>query len=165
MRCPGGILGAFLFAVVAGCATAPGALPPPDAPAAPVGRDPADAAQRQLRVVSRVMPAADSGGLPGCVTAQFVIHPDGRIGEITIVDAKPGTRYVPATIAALKQWRFESFEPPALRGQQTFNFDPEQVRLPDNAVRAPFAVAGHDGVLRNEPCRTQPPANAETSQG
>lgn len=132
-------------------------------PAAPRAEAP-PAAQRQLRVLSRVMPAVERGGLPGCVTAQFVIHPDGRVGEIDIVDAKPGTRYVPATIAALKQWRFESFEPPALRGQQTFDFDPEQVRLPDHAVRAPFAVADKDGALKNEPCRTQPPANAETSK-
>jgi hypothetical protein len=167
-------IGIVLAAAIAGCAMAPDMPTAPETPAAsPVadnaraeapGGEAAPPAQRQLRVVHRVMPAVERGGLPGCVTAQFVIHPDGRVGEVAIVDAKPGTRYVPATIAALKQWRFESFEPPALRGQQTFNFDPEQVRLPDNAVRAPFAVAGADGVLKNEPCRTQP-ANVETSKG
>lgn len=132
-------------------------LNPPAAAAAP--------AQRQLKVLSKVMPAAPGGGAPGCVTVQFVIHPDGSVGEVAVVDAKPGTRYVPATLAALKQWRFESFEPPALRGQQTFTFDPEQVRLPDDALRAPFAVVGKDGALRNEPCSITPKANAETSKG
>lgn len=139
--------------LLAACAT-----PEADAPArgpneAPVmAKEAVAPAQRELRILSKVMPAVSAGGAPGCVSVQFVIHPDGRVGEIAVLDAKPGTRYVPATLAALKQWRFEAFEPPALRGQQTFTFDPELMRMPEHAVRSPFAVASKDGALRNEPC-------------
>lgn len=115
---------------------------------------PAEPTKRELQILTKVMPSIDTGGTPGCVAVQFVIHPDGRVGEIGVVDAKPGTRYVAATIAALKQWRFEPFAGPALRGQQTFNFDPELMRLPDDAVRSPFAVATSDGALKSQRCDT-----------
>lgn len=123
-----------------------------NAPAAPGAAS--EPAKRELKILTKVMPSIETGGTPGCVAVQFVIHPDGRVGEIGVLDAKPGTRYVAATIAALKQWRFEPFTGPALRGQQTFNFDPELMRLPDDAVRSPFAVATSDGTLKNEPCAT-----------
>jgi len=146
------IAGAVASALLAGCASAPPAAPQVAAAPPAVPSPAAAPGQRQVRILSKVMPTADANGGAGCVSVQFIIHPDGRVGEITVIDAKPGTRYVAATIAALKQWRFEAFEPPALKGQQTFNFDSEKVRLPDDAIRAPFAVAAADGTLKNEPC-------------
>jgi hypothetical protein len=125
-------------------------------PAAPPAAD--ASGTRQVRSLKRVMPTFSSPDeqAGGCVIAEFIIHPDGRVGEIGIVDSKPGTRYVPATIAALKQWRFEPFEPPALRAQQAFSFDAELVKLPDDAVRSPYAVATREGTLRSERCDAAP---------
>lgn len=110
----------------------------------------------ELKVLSRVAPeySRDSGHPDGgaCVTLDFEIRPDGTVGEVTVLDAAPGGRYVQNTIDAVKQWRFESFAPPALHGQQTFTFDPEQLKLPDHAIRAAYATVAADGAVRNARC-------------
>jgi hypothetical protein len=158
VRSAAALPGLATLALMGACASTPPPAPPAPAaaaaPAAVPAAAPADATRRELKILTKVMPTVDSGGTPGCVVVRFIIHPDGRVGEIGVVDAKPGTRYVPATIAALKQWRFEPFEGSALQGQQAFNFDPELMRLPDDAVRSPFAVATPDGALKNQLCET-----------
>jgi TonB family protein len=112
--------------------------------------------QLELKILSRVMPEySRDPGHPeggGCVTLDFEIRPDGTVGKVTVLDAAPGGRYVQETIDAVKQWRFESFEPPALHGQQTFTFDPELLKLPDDAVRGAYATVTGEGAVQNLRC-------------
>lgn len=113
----------------------------------------AEPATRELRILQKVMPsyardteAADGG----CVTVRFQIKYDGFVGEVKVLEARPASLAEP-TIAALKQWQFQSFPPPDLYAVQTFNFAPEQVRLPETAVRASLAeLAG--GELHSVSC-------------
>jgi hypothetical protein len=121
----------------------------------PAAAKPAPAPQqqtRQLRVLQQVMPVyqrvAPEGG---CVTVQFVIKYDGFVGDIKVIEARPESLAEP-TIAALKQWQFQSFPPPDLQTVQTFNFTPEQVRMPDSYVRSPLAAVGEDGTIGNQGC-------------
>lgn len=114
-------------------------------------------ATRELRILQKVMPsyardpdAADGG----CVTVRFQIRYDGFVGEVTVLEARPESLAGP-TIEALKQWQFQSFPPPDLYAVQTFNFAPEQVRLPETAVRASLAeLAG--GELHSVSCGAKP---------
>ena len=110
---------------------------------------------RQLRVLQQVMPmyqqVAPEGG---CVTVQFVIKYDGFVGDVKVLEARPEALAEP-TIAALKQWQFQSFPPPDLQTVQTFNFTPEQVRMPDSYVRSPLAAIGEDGAIGNQGCRAR----------
>jgi hypothetical protein len=123
---------------------------------------------RQLRVLQQVMPVyqqfAPEGG---CVAVQFVIQHDGFVGDVKVLEARPPSLAEP-TVAALKQWQFQSFPPPDVQTQQTFNFAPEQVRMPDSYVRSPLAAVGEDGTIGNQGCspRTvRPPVSAGKPEG
>jgi TonB family protein len=124
------------------------------APVAGAGDRKAEPQTRQLRVLQQVMPAyhripgAQEGG---CVTVQFVIKYDGFVGDVKVLEARPPELGEP-TVAALKQWQFQSFPPPDLQAVQTFNFAPDQVRMPDSYVRSPLAALGDDGRLDNQGC-------------
>ena len=110
------------------------------------------APSRQLKVLQQVMPVyqrvAPEGG---CVTVQFVIKYDGFVGDVKVLEARPPTLAEP-TVAALKQWQFQSFPPPDLQTVQTFNFTPEQVRMPDSYMRTPLAAIDDKGNLVNQGC-------------
>jgi TonB family protein len=112
--------------------------------------------RRELKIVSSVMPvyAPDANAPAGgaCVTLGYEILPDGSVGEVKALDAAPGGSYVQAAIDAVKRWRFETFEPPAMYAQQTFTFDPELVRLPNDAIRPAFATATSAGAVSNNRC-------------
>lgn len=114
-------------------------------------------ATRELRILQKVMPVYARGSEAtdgGCVTVRFQIRYDGFVGEVTVLEARPESLAEP-TIAALKQWQFQSFPPPDLYAVQTFNFAPEQVRLPETAVRASLAeLAG--GELHSVSCGAKP---------
>lgn len=117
----------------------------------------AEPATRELRILQKVMPSYERGGEGadgGCITVRFQIRYDGFVGEVTVLEARPASLAGP-TIAALKQWQFQSFPPPDLYAVQTFNFAPEQVRLPETAVRASLAeLAG--GELHSVSCGARP---------
>lgn len=106
---------------------------------------------RELQILQRVMPSFDSNSDGGCVTVEFVIKHDGFVGDVTVLEARPESLADP-TVAALKQWMFQSFPPPDLTTVQTFQFAPEQVRLPDNAIRSPYLVLSGDGALKGQGC-------------
>jgi TonB family protein len=118
-------------------------------------------ATRTLRVLESVMPdfrregAAADGG---CVTVRFQVRYDGFVGDVQVLEARPESLAAP-TVAALKQWHFQSFPPPDVYATQTFNFTPELVRLPDNLIRASYAdVAGNE--VRALGCGGKPAATA-----
>jgi len=142
LRPPIAVLGALLALDAWAQAKAPAqpAAPPPQT--------------RELQILQKVMPTYDRrGGLAdgGCVTVKLVIKPDGFVSDITVLEAKPAELAEP-TIVALKQWWFQSFPPPALTTVQTFYFAPEQIRLPDDAIRSPYAVATDEGSLNSQAC-------------
>lgn len=114
----------------------------------------AAAPARELQVYQQVMPTFDehSGiGDGGCVSVRFQIKHDGFVGDVEVLEARPATLAEP-TIAALKQWQFQSFPPPDVYAVQTFNFAPDQVRLPDTALRASLAVLSDEGALKSGTC-------------
>ena len=125
---------------------------------------------RQLRVLQQVMPAyqqVPGAAEGGCVTVQFVIQHDGFVGDVKVLEARPPALAEP-TVAALKQWQFQSFPPPDLQTVQTFNFTPELVRMPDSYVRSPLASLGDDGRLGAQGCSakaTAPAAPAGKAEG
>jgi TonB family protein len=113
---------------------------------------------RELRVLRRVMPAFDRSGDGGCVTVRFQIKYDGFVGDVKVLEARPESLAQP-TIDAVKQWHFQSFPPPDLYTTQTFNFTPEQVRMPDSMIRAAYAdLAGEE--IRAVGCGGKPAAKA-----
>lgn len=116
-------------------------------------------ATREVRLLEKVMPQLPRDGEAadgGCVTVRFQIKYDGFVGEVQVLEARPESLAAP-TVAALKQWHFQSFPPPDMWAVQTFNFTPEVIRLPDNVVRASYAAL--DGAdLRNQGCAGTAPA-------
>jgi TonB family protein len=109
---------------------------------------------REVRVLQRVMPAFHASGDAadgGCVTVRFQVRHDGFVGEVQVLDARPKWLAEPA-VAAMKQWVFSSFPPPDLYATQTFNYTPELVRMPDNAMRASYATLSEDGTLSSAGC-------------
>jgi len=117
---------------------------------------------RQLRVLQQVMPAyqqVPGAAEGGCVTVQFVIQHDGFVGDVKVIEARPPALAEP-TVAALKQWQFQSFPPPDLQTVQTFNFTPELVRMPESYVRSPLAALGDDGRLGAQGCSAKATAPA-----
>lgn len=136
-------------------------------PLAAVAAEPAaPAAPRQLQVYQKVMPRFDTRGSEGgCVTVKFEIKHDGFVGDVQVLESKPAALAEPA-IAAMKQWQFQSF--PAtdkpVYATQTFHFTPELMRMPDDAIRGPFAELGEGGALASAGCgalRPKPPAVTE----
>lgn len=119
---------------------------------------------RKVRVLETVMPdfrRAAPGVDGGCVTVRFQIKHDGFVGDVAVLEAKPEALGPPA-VAALKQWHFESFPPPAIVATQTFNYTPELIRLPDTAIRSAYLEAS-DGALRSVGCGGKPAAGAATN--
>ena len=105
----------------------------PDAP--PLSRD--------VRVLQSAMPQLPRTGDAvdgGCVTVRFQVRHDGFVGDVTVLEARPQSLAEP-TVAALKQWVFQSFPPPDMYATQTFHFTPELVRLPENMIRVAYADA------------------------
>ena len=138
-------LAAVLAALVAFNAGAAGKPKPAQPAAAPAPET------RELRILQKVMPSDEGASGGGCVTVRFVIRHDGFVGDITVLEAKPEALAAP-TIAALKQWQFQSFPPPDLSAVQTFNFASEMVRLPDDAIRSPYAELSGGGAVHSLPC-------------
>jgi TonB family protein len=122
---------AAVIALASGAAAA-------DAPAPPAPEAPRS---REIRVLETVMPQYPRSGAAadgGCVTVKFRIKYDGFVGDVEVLEARPAELAEP-TVAAIKQWHFQSFPPPDVYAVHTFNFTPDVVRLPDNAIRASYA--------------------------
>jgi TonB family protein len=118
-------------------------------------------ATRTIRVLETVMPDFRREGAAvdgGCVTVRFQIKYDGFVGEVQVLEARPESLAAP-TVAALKQWHFQSFPPPDVYATQTFNFTPELVRLPETLIRASYADAAGSEV-RAIGCGGKPAATA-----
>lgn len=112
---------------------------------------------RQVRVLETVMPrfkgvpgAADGG----CVTVRFQVKYDGFVGDVRVLEARPEAMGPPA-VEALKQWHFESFPPPDVYATQTFHYTPENMKMPDSMIRAPYLDITEDG-LRSVGCGKTP---------
>jgi TonB family protein len=111
---------------------------------------------RRVRVLETVMPQFK--GVPGaaeggCVTVRFQIKHDGFVGDV-VLEARPEAMGPPA-VAALKQWHFESFPPPAVVATQTFQYTPETMKMPETMIRAPYLDIA-DGGLRSVGCGKRP---------
>lgn len=111
---------------------------------------------RRVRVLETVMPkfkgvagAADGG----CVTVRFQVRHDGFVGDVAVLEARPEAMGPPA-VEALKQWHFESFPPPAIVATQTFHYTPENMKMPETMIRAPYLDIA-DGGLRSVGCGKQ----------
>jgi TonB family protein len=114
---------------------------------------------RQLRVLETVMPRYPRSGASidgGCVTVRFQIKHDGFVGDVVVLEARPEALAAP-TVEAIKQWHFQSFEPPAMYATQTFNFAPDIVRMPENMIRQPYADL-EGGQVRAIGCGGKPAA-------
>lgn len=109
---------------------------------------------REVRLLEAVMPNysgvrdAPDGG---CVTVRMQVKYDGFVGDVTVLEARPES-LGPPTVAAVKQWHFDSFPPPDMYTTQTFNFTPELVRLPENAIRTAY-LETDGGSLRSVGCQ------------
>lgn len=115
---------------------------------------------RKVRVLETVMPRFK--GVPGaaeggCVTVRFQVKYDGFVGDVTVLEARPEGMGPPA-VEALKQWHFESFPPPDVVATQTFHYTPENMKMPDGMIRAPYLDIA-DGGLRSVGCGRQPDKN------
>ena len=53
-------------------------------------------------------PGARQRGLEGEVLLRFVVTAEGRVEDVEVVDARPGTVFVSAARAAVERWRFEA---------------------------------------------------------
>lgn len=136
---------ALALAAVSCAAAAADPAPAPAPTAAPQ--------TRQLRVLQSVMPSYPQKLIEGgaCVTVKFTIKHDGFVSDVTVLEARPPELAEP-TIAAMKQWWFQSFPGPDVTAVQTFNFAPELVRMPDNVLRPSLATIGDGGALVNQGC-------------
>ena len=115
---------------------------------------------RQLRVLETVMPRYERVGAAvdgGCVTVRFEIKHDGFVGDVVVLEARPQSLAEP-TVAAIKQWHFQSFPPPNMYATQTFNFAPDLVRMPENMIRKPYTDMGAGGEVRAIGCGGRPAA-------
>ena len=60
-----------------------------------------------IKRVDPVYPAdAARSGPTGYVELEYSIGPDGKVAEVSVVDAKPGRVFVAAAVKAVKQWEF-----------------------------------------------------------
>jgi protein TonB len=67
-------------------------------------------------------PQAQRSGTKGQVVVSFTVNPDGSVGDINIVSAKPRGVFERNVQAAVKRWRFQ----PIAGSQQvtrTFDFE------------------------------------------
>ncbi len=98
--------------------------PPTPPPAQPVGPTSVD----QLRVLNqaapRYPPQAFRRRQEGSVELEFVVNPDGSIGEVTVLSATPRGVFDREAVNAMKQWRFEA-PGRELRARRAFDFKME----------------------------------------
>lgn len=60
-----------------------------------------------IKRVDPVYPAdAARSGTTGYVELEYSIGADGKVTEVSVVDAKPGRVFVAAAVKAVKQWEF-----------------------------------------------------------
>lgn len=60
-----------------------------------------------IKRVEPVYPAdAARAGITGYVELEYSVGPDGKVTDVSVVDAKPGRTFVAAAIKAVKQWEF-----------------------------------------------------------
>lgn len=60
-----------------------------------------------IKRVDPVYPAdAARSGTTGYVEVEYSVGPDGKVTEVSVVDAKPGRVFVAAAVKAVKQWEF-----------------------------------------------------------
>lgn len=51
-------------------------------------------------------PDAARSGTTGYVELEYSVGPDGKVTDVSVVDAKPGRVFVAAAVKAVKQWQF-----------------------------------------------------------
>lgn len=60
-----------------------------------------------IKRVDPVYPAeAARAGTTGYVEVEYSVGPDGKVTDVSVVDAKPGRVFVAAAVKAVKQWEF-----------------------------------------------------------
>ncbi|MFN7184562.1 MAG: energy transducer TonB [Thermomonas haemolytica] len=64
-------------------------------------------------------PDAARAGTTGYVEVEYSIGPDGKVTDVSVVDAKPGRVFVAAAVKAVKQWEFT---PGETRGKVKLEF-------------------------------------------
>lgn len=67
---------------------------------------PAMAGEPIKRVNPVYPPEAARAGTTGYVELEYSIGPDGKVTDVSVVDAKPGRLFVAAAVKAVKQWEF-----------------------------------------------------------
>ena len=97
------------------------ARPTPAQPAEPAGPTSVD----QLRVLRqsapRYPPQAYRRRQEGTVEIEFVVMPDGSVGEVTVISSEPRGVFDREAINAMKEWRFEA-PGRELRGRRAIDF-------------------------------------------
>ena len=64
-------------------------------------------AANPIKRVDPVYPAeAARSGTTGYVEVEYSIGPDGKVTDVSVIDAKPGRVFVAAAVKAVKQWEF-----------------------------------------------------------
>ncbi len=75
-------------------------------------------------------PGARQRGLEGEVLLRFVVTAEGRVEDVEVVDAQPGTVFVSAARSAVERWRFEAAQragqPVAVRVEVPLEFKLER---------------------------------------
>jgi protein TonB len=66
-------------------------------------------------------PAAQRSGTSGQVVASFTVNPDGSVGNVNIISAKPRGVFDRSVQAALRKWRFQPVSSPQ-QVTRTFDF-------------------------------------------
>lgn len=51
-------------------------------------------------------PDAARSGTTGYVELEYSVGPDGKVTDVSVVDAKPGRVFVSSAIKAVRQWEF-----------------------------------------------------------
>lgn len=67
---------------------------------------PAHAGNPIKRVDPVYPPDAARSGTTGYVEVEYSVGPDGKVTDVSVVDAKPGRVFVAAAVKAVKQWEF-----------------------------------------------------------
>ncbi len=134
--------------------------PAPVVEGRPAAVEPPTSPPTRLQVYQRVMPRYEGRDLSadgGCVTVKFEIQYDGFVGDVVVLEAKPPSLAEP-TVAAMKQWVFQSFPKSEARvhATQTFFFTPETMRMPAEAIRGAYGALGEGGALNSAGCGGTP---------
>lgn len=67
---------------------------------------PAMAGEPIKRVNPVYPPDAARAGTTGYVELEYSVGPDGKVTDVSVLDAKPGRVFVAAAVKAVKQWEF-----------------------------------------------------------